>query len=104
MVMNMNRKSKKTVTVVDILSIDLCSILSFVPEPSEPEPHRVTAPVPLKCFSSLRLRLRLRNTAVNIHRVVAMISRHIVEPLPTVIKVICCTWVNNLAKPRLQPQ
>jgi hypothetical protein len=28
------------------------------PEPSEPEPHRVTAPAPTKRCGSLRLRLR----------------------------------------------
>jgi hypothetical protein len=33
------------------------------PEPSEPEPHRVTAPAPTKRCGSLRL--RLRNTGFN---------------------------------------
>jgi hypothetical protein len=58
-VTNMNEKSKKLLHFVTFLIIHLWR--TFILEPSESEPHRVTAPAPPKWCGFLRL--RLHNTA-----------------------------------------
>jgi hypothetical protein len=64
-------RTVKIFTVCDIVSNPSVFVISLEPERSEPESHRVTAsapaPVLTKRCGSLRLRLRPRNTGIDLY-------------------------------------